>query len=183
MELLVVMVILGILVGIVGGSYVTSRLKGRDAKRKSDLSQIARSLEFYFNDHEAYPDDQGGTGLDTGSIYGCGGAGTAICSWGSEFNDENETIYMGKLPDDPSSGWEYYYKSSDNGLMYWLYANLENENDISLNFNASSELQSFQNTECDFGTGTNMCNYGISSSNTTPEADVAVGGGGPLTPP
>jgi prepilin-type N-terminal cleavage/methylation domain-containing protein len=167
MELLVVMVIIGILAGIVGSNFVSSQMKGRDTKRKSDLAQIAKAVEFYTNDHGNYPE-----GI-SGSIYGCGTEATAVCVWGEKFYDGNETvdeaddtIYMGELPKDVSSGRSYYYMTSADKLKFWLYARLENEKDINLNFDDDGNVLYYSGTDCGGG---DLCNYGISSPNTTPE--------------
>jgi len=55
MELLIVIAILGLLATIGLGSFRTSQMKGRDAQRKSDLSQIQKALEMYYNDYSGYP--------------------------------------------------------------------------------------------------------------------------------
>ncbi|MGB9706948.1 MAG: type IV pilin protein, partial [Microgenomates group bacterium] len=54
-ELLVAVAILGILATVGLGSFQSSQMKGRDARRKSDLSQIQKALEMYYNDKGAYP--------------------------------------------------------------------------------------------------------------------------------
>ena len=55
-ELLVVIAILGLLATVGLSSFRTSQLKGRDSKRKSNLSQIQKALEMYYNDYGQYPD-------------------------------------------------------------------------------------------------------------------------------
>lgn len=54
-ELLVVIAIIGILSSVVLASLNSARVKGRDAKRISDLSQIKLALELYFDSFRAYP--------------------------------------------------------------------------------------------------------------------------------
>lgn len=166
-EIMVVMVIIGILATIVGGSFTSSQQKGRDAKRKSELSQLGRALELYFNDHERYPSDGGGLG----KIYACGAAGDSVCEWGDEtgFVDENGNIYMGEMPADPYSGRgrEYFYWSDD-GTSYQLYADLENDKDQGLRKDGSGNVVPYAGTLCG---NTELCDYGISSSNITPETN------------
>lgn len=145
-ELLIVMVIIGILATIGLVNFSTARLKARDAKRKTDLETVAKSLEAYVNDHRGYPVS------NAGRIVCIPPATT--CDWGSEFSDGNGTIYTAKLPTDTSAPNRVYYYDSG-GTTYTLYASLENENDPAID---ESIVQT-----C--GTGV-TCNYKITSSNT-----------------
>ena len=54
-ELLVVIAIIGLLASVVLLSLNSARAKSRDAKRMSDVRQLASALELYFNDNNAYP--------------------------------------------------------------------------------------------------------------------------------
>ena len=54
-ELLVVIAIIGILASIVLVSLSSARTKARDARRISDIKQIALALETYFSDNAQYP--------------------------------------------------------------------------------------------------------------------------------
>lgn len=150
-ELLVVMAILGILVTLGLANYMSSQIKARDVKRKTNLSQIAQSLEIYNNDKGKYPTGTGGL------IYGCGAGATQVCNWGtSTFSDTTtDTTYMIRLPADPSS-YTYYYVSN-NGKSYQLYAHLENAKDQSILSNIT------HTTQCG---GT--CNFGVASLNSLP---------------
>jgi prepilin-type N-terminal cleavage/methylation domain-containing protein len=107
-ELLVVMAILALLAAIGLGTFNSSRLKGRDSKRKNDLAQIEKALEMYYNDHGEYP----GVG-----DYPAGE---------SAFQDENNTLYMKEMPTDSKFG-DYPYETD--GTYYKIYARLENERD------------------------------------------------------
>ena len=60
-----------------------------DAKRKANLSQIADSLELYYNDKGQYP--AAGTGVDVGKIKGCGANATEVCTWGSSIFSNTTT--------------------------------------------------------------------------------------------
>lgn len=151
-EILVVMVLIGILATLMTGSFLSSQKKSRDAKRKSDLKQIGIALEAYYNDKGEYPTGSGG------QLLGC--ANETACDWDETFQDENGTIYMVTLPGDPSSNQEYYYDSD--GTEYQIYARLENalDGDVPV---SGEDPQVYSNTDC----GSDTCNYGISSSNTT----------------
>ena len=151
MELLIAIAILGILAVVGMGNYFTSLKKGRDARRKSDLEQVQKALEMYYNDHGQYPID---SEFDLN------------LSWGEEFTI-GPTTYMTKLPEDPktSSNYKYYYATDADGTYFQLYACLENTND------PNRETGGYSGTDCDTGCTVEtapLCNYGISSPNTEP---------------
>lgn len=54
-ELLVVIVIIAMLSAIVMAALSNSRQKSRDARRISDIGQIALALELYYDGHRSYP--------------------------------------------------------------------------------------------------------------------------------
>lgn len=153
-ELLIVIVIIGILASIGIASFSSSQMKSRDTQRKANLKQIANALEIYYNDKGQYP-----AGEATGQMMGCGAGATNVCTWGvSEFsNTTTGTIYIARLPTDPSSNSYYYRATAASGLYtkYQLYARLENTQDKSI-------------IVTDVNCGTGLCNYGVSSTNTTP---------------
>lgn len=152
-ELLIVMVILAILLSLGLGNYFSSQAKSRDSRRKADLQNITRALEVYYNDKGEYPVSTGNTGI--------GGQ-----NWGAPFVDmENptQTLYMNVLPKDPS-GAVYYYDSED-GSYFQLYARLENEDDLAIIRDETDAVLVYSGTDC----GPGDCNYGISSTNTSPE--------------
>jgi type II secretion system protein G len=152
-ELLIVMAIMGLLIGVTASSFQTSRIKGKDAKRKSDLKQIANALEAYQNDHGKYP-------LSTAGVITACGSGISVCSYGSALTDENGTTYMAQIPAETnaSSGQKYMYIVSSDQKKFQLFAYLENSQD--------SDVKIYSQN-CG---GTLVCNYGISSTNTTPSA-------------
>jgi general secretion pathway protein G len=119
-ELLVSMAILSILATIGFGNFQSTRIKANDAKRKADLSTIAKSLEAYVNDHRSYPLS------DDGKIV-C--QDDQICDWGTPFTDGTST-YAAVLPSPSTGDGEYVYVST--GDSYHLYTILENENDPSI---------------------------------------------------
>lgn len=96
LELLVVVMILGILVVIGLRSFMTSQVKARDSKRKSEIEQLTRALELFRNDQGYYP-----VGNSQGQIMMQSSTdGWLTFEWGEEFIDVNnpDTIYMSKLP-------------------------------------------------------------------------------------
>ena len=54
-ELLVVIAIIGLLSTLSVVAFNSVRAKARDARRLSDVKQIATALEFYYNDNGRYP--------------------------------------------------------------------------------------------------------------------------------
>ena len=163
-ELLIVIVIIGILASIGLGSFNTAQMKSRDSKRKTNLQQIANALEIYYNDKGVYP-----ASTTAGLIKGCGLNALEDCTWGeSAFsNTSTNTTYMVKLPTDPlDKKYNYYYttfKKLGINVGYKLYARLENTQDNEIDPDIVT-----QSRDCDNVGTTYVCNYGISSGNTTP---------------
>ena len=153
-ELLIVMVILALLLSIGLGGFASSQRKSRDSGRKTDLQNIARALELYYNDKGEYPIDTSNTGIISQD-------------WGDPFVDPTNlsNLYMNFLPSDPG-GFTYYYTSTD-GSYYQLYAILENDNDLDLNKDLDDITQFYSGTDCGVESATS-CNYGISSTNIAP---------------
>jgi prepilin-type N-terminal cleavage/methylation domain-containing protein len=168
-ELLLVMIIMGILLLIGTGTFISSLQKGRDTTRKANLRAISSALELYYNDKGKYP-------VGTGSISGCyidltPTATTGTC--GKDYTtgtlypvfqdptvpNRAGALYMAKFPIDPVSKQRYYYVSDPLGKQYQIYAHLENGQDPAIMPTPPS------GTDC--GTGT-PCNWGLSSANTNP---------------
>lgn len=143
-ELMVVIAILGVLSAMISGNFLTSLKKGHDARRKGDLEQVQRALELYYEDKKAYP---------TSFTFGSKFCETVSC-------DAGQKIYMQKVPNDPSSGNNYVYGTTD-GTFYKLYSCIENSQDQGAGVNQSG----YTGTSCG---RCGICKYGISSPNTTP---------------
>jgi len=118
-ELIIVIAVLSILSVAVLTTLnpITQFQKADDARRKSDLGQIQKALESYYQDHSSYPasvnnkisDPQNGGTIAWGS------------AWGS---------YMNMLPKDPEApAASYAYVMTQNGQGYRLYATLDRTND------------------------------------------------------
>lgn len=154
-ELLIAMVIIGILSVMGIGNFMSSQMKARDAQRKSDLQNLSKSLEMYYNDKGTYPLAENGEILDI--------------DWGSDegFVDTTVTggaVYMVKMPKDPTDG-RYYYVSETAGTGYKLYARLENTKDGAAIKEEDGTPSSYPDTECGDTGGAVECNYGITSPN------------------
>jgi prepilin-type N-terminal cleavage/methylation domain-containing protein len=137
--------------------------KAEDSRRKSDLSQIQKSLEAYYQDTGAYPSSNGDYDFSTNDI------GDPIKTWG-----DNWSPYMVTIPADKGSKeYVYYSDPVDNGQSYRIYTSLDR---------GSKDLQSCaaqDNVKADgitctgvpdgvFCGGTYDCNYGVSSPNVSP---------------
>src|SRR5258706_11474557 len=107
LELIVITGIIGILAaGLLAILNPFSQIqKAQDGRRKSDLSQVQKALEAYYQDHQAYPSNT--------ASFQINGA-----TWGSSW-----APYMTVVPKDPSSSKKYVYSS--NGQSYFLYASLD----------------------------------------------------------
>jgi type II secretion system protein G len=120
--------------------------KANDAKRMTDLSQIQKALETYYQDHQSYPPQNGANDyrINDGRLI----------DWGKSWQP-----YMNVIPKDPSSNKNYVYSVGDNGQSYFIYASLDRVNSS----NQCSGADPCGSTKC---VGT--CNFGISSPNKTP---------------
>ena len=83
-ELLVVVAIIGILATVVVVSVSGVRSKSRDARRISDIREIAAALQLYFNDQNQFP----------------------------SATDPLAPSYIRGIPTDPLTGAEYAYNSA-----------------------------------------------------------------------
>jgi len=142
-ELLVVIAILGLLATVGLASFLSIQVKGRDSQRKSDLNQIQKALEMYYNDNGEYPHP---------ALPAVGGSAWEDVGKG--------TLYMKEIPQDPKSGAYNYSYSSIDGTSYVLYARLENTQDSCF----ATGLCKDYGLSC----GEANCNYAMSSQNTTP---------------
>lgn len=109
-ELLVVIVIISILATLLMANFVGVRQRGRDGQRKSDLRQIQAALELYRADNGSYPPN------------------ASLSTCGTSFSS-GTTVYMQKIPCDPSLSTDYFYTPSEDGTTYSITACLENGND------------------------------------------------------
>ena len=114
-EILTVIAIIAVLAGVVVVATGGARLKGRDAKRKADLSQFGRVL-------------QGGCHMPTG---GPGEYDLSIIVEELKAKYPQYANAMGRVPKDPKTGSDgdtgYIYTISADGKKCAFYANLEYE--------------------------------------------------------
>ncbi len=131
-ELLVVIAIIGLLASVVLVALNGARQKARDAKRVSDINQMAKAFELFFNQANSYPT---GTGAAGSGYTAAGGARLgsiqmrAITSAGTfDFTP----TYVTDTPDAPTpvdnvtgsvctpANNTYMYEAAANGRTYTL---------------------------------------------------------------
>ncbi|OGH11244.1 MAG: hypothetical protein A2857_06485 [Candidatus Levybacteria bacterium RIFCSPHIGHO2_01_FULL_36_15] len=145
LELLTTLALIGIMAGVVMLSIdpVTQQQKGWDAKRKSDLGQVQRALEMYYQDYNRYP-------------------ASGTFTFGSAWNP-----YISMVPPDPHAKTYIYWVDATNFQSYALYANMERGKWDS---QACAGGLACPNATAR-GVGNSCggaCNYGVSSSNIIP---------------
>lgn len=113
-ELLIVVSIIGLLI-LIGFFLARNQyLKGRDARRKSDIHKIQEAVEEYEKDHDCYPQPE-----------------LVICQPGTGL-----IPYLAKVPCDPATGDSYYYENDNDSCAKWyrifiLMGNLSDKDVIS----------------------------------------------------
>jgi type II secretion system protein G len=142
--------------------------KAQDARRKSDLSQIQKALEAYYQDKGRYPANStdGNYYIQTTDVI------TPIKQWG-----ESWSPYMTTLPKDNGTR-RYIYSASPDGQSYWLYTSLQRDRkDPQTCINTGNSINSNDSTCANVpGNGSvlcgavsdEICNYGATSSNVSP---------------
>lgn len=152
-ELLIVIILLGVLSALIVGNFFTSLKKGRDAARKTDLSNVQRALESYYADNNKYP---------------------ISISFGNPLNDPGGSgkSYMEKLPDDPVTGHHYEYVSpSGTGADYKIFACLEDSQQmlpVTATGYASATMTSCGSCFTAAGAVMTHCVFSVNSSNISP---------------
>lgn len=160
-ELMLVIVIMGILISLGLTSFTSTNRKNRDNRRKGNLRSITTVLEAFYNDKGKYPSSNA-----NGDILGCGTGDNQACSWNAGWSDSKGTTYMAKLPKDPAATQRYFYSGSSTSFQ--IYARLENTQDSDIPHSGTTAL-SYPSTNCGVNVA-QLCNYGLASANTTPEA-------------
>lgn len=113
-ELLIVIVIVAILAAITVVAYNGIQQRARDAQRQSDVASIAKALELYYIDNDAYPPGDGSTTInDSWST-------TADASWQNFITALKP--YMSNVPKDPISTPNAKIMSG-NGYNYAYFTN------------------------------------------------------------
>jgi type II secretion system protein G len=166
-ELLITIGIVGILAaGLISiVNPMAQYQRANDAKRKSDLSQIQKALESYYQDVGTYPAIAAQCAY---TISGDNGDGNNCIEWGSSWMP-----YMGTLPKDPASpSKKYIYFTTVDRQTYYIYASLDRDSADSQACNRSGQPcaglapNGIPQNAC--ASGSIVCNYGVSSPNVSP---------------
>ena len=170
-EILIAVALIGIMaVGIIIALDPLAQIqKAQDAKRKSDLSQIQKALETYYQDYGRYPQSSPDNITLPHRIVNR----FLVVEWGStDFQP-----YMSILPKDPSSSKKYVYNSTGlDGQTYYLYASLDRgANDPQACPKGNKNFAVCDNAiyigvymKCADRFPEFFCNYGVTSPNVSP---------------
>lgn len=127
-EMLIVIAIIGILASMVLVGLGPVQRQGRDSRRISDLRQVQNALELYYNKCGFYPGPVQ-TNAASCSSY------VQITTWSSlttSLSGTGSVIGINSIPNDPSSGKDYFYGTNSVGSSYVLGAQLEDVNNPNL---------------------------------------------------
>lgn len=183
-ELIAIIIILGLVSLVSFRNFQISLRRGRDAQRKTDITGLAKALDFYHQDFGFYPPS-----TKDGRIVACGDETATVnlemleeqdlsledkllevfepCDWAEDairdVSDPNYPPYYAKLPADPirKTGHEYRYISNTN--RFQLYATLEGDDEAEYD-----EEIIDRGIMC----GTAVCNYGRASGQTPLEISI-----------
>ncbi len=130
--------------------------KANDSRRKSDLSQIQRALETYYQDNGKYPLS---TVTTPYKISVPGSPNPVTIDWGNSWQP-----YMNLMPKDPSASKNYVYYSIT-GQSYFLYASLDRGK---FDPQACNSGNACLNLPSGASCGSGTCNFGATSPNVSP---------------
>ena len=123
MELLVVIAIMSILTVITASQFGAAQRRSRDMARKADLSSLSKALLTYYADYGFFPAED-------------------EISWGGEFKDDTDYIYMKVVPQENYErlGLPAYCYVAEGvpPTKFALFSGLENEEDSDGKFDAES---------------------------------------------
>ena len=116
-ELLIVVAVIGLLTTISIIVLNSARIRSRDAKRVSDIQVVRSALEQHWLENAAYPNNSVAITLGTGNAV-------VLTSNGFQATPSG-TIYLPKVPTDPSAGGSYIYNSASPTVGYTIQLTTE----------------------------------------------------------
>lgn len=135
-ELIVAIAIVAIISAVGFVSYSQAQKLGRDSKRKSDLQEISKALQLYYNDNSRYPQSGNNDWQETFPV--------TTPPWINDLHTTPKPLnsnYISALPLDPVNNATYHYEYFSDGAVYntcaanqyyMLVATLENDQDPDL---------------------------------------------------
>lgn len=133
--------------------------KTQDTRRKSDLAQVQRILEIYYNDFGRYP-ARTTTGTSLNRI--CKDLMCAeYVNWGQSWSP-----YMDVLPLEPNGSKNYAYWTDSTGQQYAIYASLDRGGKDPQACTGANNICT--NLPSGVTCGGGVCNYGVTSPNRSP---------------
>ncbi len=116
-ELLVVVSVIAILVGITMLAYSGVQAKSRDSRRKTDIANIIKALEVYYDDNGQYP-GASGTNSSINPLWYT----SDTTSWTTTFNTVMGSA-IDKMPVDPTNSAGAIIAGTAGVYNYGYYAN------------------------------------------------------------
>ncbi len=115
-EMVIVIVVIGILMGIAFQGISSVQQNARDTRRLADLRKVQTHLELYFGKCGHYPSTQ-----NCGDLSG----GTGSLAWATLTTKLAEVVNESEVPKDPIPAQSYQYRFGNGGLEYALGADME----------------------------------------------------------
>ncbi len=167
-ELLVVIAIIGVLSSVVLASLNSARVKGRDAKRASEMRQIQTAVELYASDNGGkYPNSNNLLGdAQWAGFAGAGYSTTPIINPAATNLTEALRPYLSSVPADPkglSGDSGYLYRGNGTQYCILIWKTPENLNNFSKNLIPSTRCTTWDSS----GTCTQRCTTWDSSGTCT----------------
>ncbi len=137
--------------------------KAQDTRRKSDLAQLQRALEAYYQDFGKYPASTLSGANPLTINRGTDGRGDPVL-WGTSWKP-----YIDVVPIDPSSSKFYIYVSGTDNQSYRLYTALDRgtkDPDACTETTTGSGCPGASGVRC--GLNNETCNFGVTSPNVSP---------------
>jgi type II secretory pathway pseudopilin PulG len=163
-----VIAIIGILASVVLSSLNSARAKARDAKRRSDISNIQKVLALYYDDFGAYPQSGGAVSPNSGWSNS-----SNLSSW--SHLEVDLLPYMSKLPLDPVNTSDLTSWAQSSGGYMYSYFGYQNSYGCKSWYMLVYRLESTPNPQ---SPGAKICN---NTSFTNPGTNIIRYGGGSIT--
>lgn len=112
LEIGIIVVVLGFLGWITWGQFSLAGARSRDVERKTSLHEVSKVVRLFYKDYGELPTEELLNSL-----------------WGKEWKDGDYTYMMTVPKENYLENKEYCYKVSDDGLVFYLFADLENKKD------------------------------------------------------